>query len=913
MKIIKIFLGSSIIEFKDLRNSLSSFIDDLNRRFEKSHDFSLKLFRCDDGSQNPYITKDGTQCDIDRNVIDSDICLFIFGEKLGEFTKGEFDLAFKKYSENGNNFPKIAVYFKKNIRSDNDVVNFKNSLGKDMKYYYTEFDKDSIIKLSILVGLNIVLDNVFKLEIDNDVVLIDGDVALLNLEDIPQFKNNENLTKLKYEYKILNEKYLSLKILYSSEDTRKEVEDEYIKICSRKKYLENAISDLQDKIFKLSSDLMKQSLSGSFSERIYRAKEYLDNGDYDKALVVMDIDDIKSDYELEIKILEKNIKSKTLTYISELELRINILNSMVKKEDRFSLINETYLLIIDAVKKYGVRFDLCSAYLDFLCNQNEETLVIEKYVKSLLNIFEFYKDKINDSERGDAFFSIASFYDQRDNFELAEHYYMELLDLDDLDSVSDLKFSICMDRLCTGCIENKKYDKAQELLYLLFIVNDNFCKYDNVSKKDQHYLIRHLVNLAIFKSFGGNLNENEYLRKAKKILLENENTEDESYLDDAFYFYYQIGSLKNCDSICNEEYLLKAEEIIKKLIIINPSKYMPDALNLYKSLGRFYLFNDSLCKAVYYFSLATVAYNKIEVNNLFISENIRYEYHQNIGDFFLESGAFDESEKALLTAKNIIDQLVGRNRDKYCICLAIVYGSLGRLYSAKNNYEEAETYFSKSIKILEELNYTDNERNLNYAIICYEFGNFCNKQDKNAEAVKSYLKAIDICRNFQKSNHILTMIQFLCLSNISDIYTSIEQYALAEEYYLKAVEFNEKLLDYSIPKQVINVIRNIFNGLLIFKETGRNELYLKFLTEAVTYCDKLFETNESECYKTDLIYNIYFIYGKEMKEKREEDLATTNLMKSYQILEKCFSSNPEMFRTDYFEIMNEITDLLNFA
>ena len=88
MKIINIFIASSIEEFEKER----IFIGDYVRRFNElssGKGYMVRLFLCEDEYQN-------SQPVYDRQIQNSDIFISIIGKSLGEFTKHEIiDIADK--------------------------------------------------------------------------------------------------------------------------------------------------------------------------------------------------------------------------------------------------------------------------------------------------------------------------------------------------------------------------------------------------------------------------------------------------------------------------------------------------------------------------------------------------------------------------------------------------------------------------------------------------------------------------------------------------------------------------------------------------------------------------------------------------------------------------------------------------
>ena len=92
MKVLQIFIASSISEdtIKQDRAALSAYAERLNDRLVKE-DRYLRLILCEEEDQ--FVAQGGKQNEIDQKLIASNAALFLVGEKLGSFTRGELEVA----------------------------------------------------------------------------------------------------------------------------------------------------------------------------------------------------------------------------------------------------------------------------------------------------------------------------------------------------------------------------------------------------------------------------------------------------------------------------------------------------------------------------------------------------------------------------------------------------------------------------------------------------------------------------------------------------------------------------------------------------------------------------------------------------------------------------------------------------
>ena len=92
MKVLQIFIASSISEdtMKQDRAALSAYAERLNDRLVKEGRY-LRLILCEEEDQ--FVAQGGKQNEIDQKLIASNAALFLVGEKLGSFTRGELEVA----------------------------------------------------------------------------------------------------------------------------------------------------------------------------------------------------------------------------------------------------------------------------------------------------------------------------------------------------------------------------------------------------------------------------------------------------------------------------------------------------------------------------------------------------------------------------------------------------------------------------------------------------------------------------------------------------------------------------------------------------------------------------------------------------------------------------------------------------
>lgn len=151
MKIIKIFLASSIVEFKKERYELKAFINSLNDICVR-HDIYLEMKICEELSN--AVAMERKQNEYNELIRNSDYLFMLFGKDAGQYTIEEFDVALDHFQTNGA--PKIHIYFKRlpvGEIAEKSIFDFKERLNKELGYSYSEFVDLDTIKLNLMSEL----------------------------------------------------------------------------------------------------------------------------------------------------------------------------------------------------------------------------------------------------------------------------------------------------------------------------------------------------------------------------------------------------------------------------------------------------------------------------------------------------------------------------------------------------------------------------------------------------------------------------------------------------------------------------------------------------------------------------------------------------------------------------------------
>ncbi len=341
MKVIKIFLASSINEFKKERNELGRFILGVNNlNIEKGIYCHLELCENYDSSISARKRK---QDDYNEFIKGSDAVFVLFCEKAGDYTVEELKLAKNCFRENGK--PKVYTYFK-NFDENHltDEVRKAYELVKDeYKHFFGIFESIASIEVDILrVMYEIVSDDNLRLK-EKDGILYIGYEPIMNINELDYIKNNRAIT-------VLNEKITNLKnknadfiintfgYMLSEDELNDEISKSERDLNQKRTY---CIDSLEKRFEKMSN-------ATTFSHTLQCVMNAAAKGDYNSVKELLDLNDIK--LSIQQKMLEKKIRQREIWDREYLELYYLIGASVQTEDDETT--EEAFELIVDLIKTH---------------------------------------------------------------------------------------------------------------------------------------------------------------------------------------------------------------------------------------------------------------------------------------------------------------------------------------------------------------------------------------------------------------------------------------------------------------------------------------------------------------------------------------------------------------------------------
>ncbi len=591
MKRIRIFLASSIVDLKFDRIEIGNFFRQLNDIYIESGVY-FDLVMCEDYDNG--ISLEGKQSEFDKLLCDSDLVFFLFFSKVGEYTKHEFDIALESYKTKQK--PKIVTYFKCVDEADmvaEDVKSFMNMLDTELRHYYNVYREIDTLKLGIFMQIKLMRLDSTELAIENGKLMY-GKTQIAETKNIPMFGANDKLNRVRREYEEAEEKLRVAKIAFFENGTD-EAYLSFSEAASKKEEAEKALRDLEIAILAVAEKMYEVTSNGSkISDKQKAAYRYMERGEWELALTILDKDDILAELSHNEK-LGDAMQERIAINSREILQRIDVLRAAGLEKGGIDEVLSLYETVYNITIKHNLELKPLLEYAKFLheLNHDEDALRISE------KLSYFYSDPDRDVgidaraelflERGKICVGLKRYDESIENLKkgvgLADEIYSE----------NDARIAcLCADLrniLANALYFKDKFDEA----------------FQNYEQAMKYYEIAYALDpkykskvAMIYDNFGNILERYErlsealdYHLKAEKLYFEL-SQEDEKYKKSLSRCYHNTGlcydKLKNCDMA--EKYLLFSIKLREEIRQNNPASIEPVLSGSYLSLGLLYKENN---------------------------------------------------------------------------------------------------------------------------------------------------------------------------------------------------------------------------------------------------------------------------------------------------------------------------------
>ena len=321
MKTVKVFIASSE-ELHLERLEFTDMIQQLNKAL-KPRGIEIEPIKWE--YLDSSMSQERKQTEYNNALKECELCLVMYWTRLGEYTAEELTTAWESLKA-GDNPKKLYVYFKEPCNASQELKEFKDSFVTRYGHFYCKFENIDTLRLNFLLQFeqyqNAFLTSASIIEMGDSKILIDGK-EYVNLKNIQFVGNNEEYTELLSSIK------KTQKLLAITDEDDPEYE-EYLK----------ELEQLKDKQRKKEKTIWETALlitkfsASKCSERLSRAIELFNSGDDKGANAVLKEEEIDSDIERNLKLIELGEEGKKglVVNIDEYRLKIKVLHCSLNKD-----------------------------------------------------------------------------------------------------------------------------------------------------------------------------------------------------------------------------------------------------------------------------------------------------------------------------------------------------------------------------------------------------------------------------------------------------------------------------------------------------------------------------------------------------------------------------------------------------
>lgn len=834
MRIIRIFLASSIVEFANERMAIENFIRNISDKFEENYDVKIQPLLCE--NFDDAYSKIRKQEEYNEKIRNSDLCFFIFFTKAGEYTREEFEVARKKFEETGK--PKIYTYFKviKDEMAEQSLYDFMDELDKTLGHYYGTFEHIDTVKLRILLSLKLQEMDFLEIKTENGKCIVDGKVAM-HLENVAEFANNKSLELLQTEFKKIDAEYCQLKPIYAEGNCDNSFCKHYSEVATKRQNLIDEIEELQKLIFNISLQMSYDDVHGEISTRQKEAYRLFELGDYDGCMTVLNSKDIDDDFFRERKRIKEHDIAICRKYIKEHKTAIDILQTMKEYSGRFIEIEERYEKIIDIAFEHE-EIEIVYSYILYLREQNKQQKAIsicEKLIGLLTS-----KNKIFT----ELYIVLGGLYAEQNEPEKSENAFLkareevenvlkaEKTTLSEEELMVDL--ARCFVSLGDFYIQQRKIKKAEEYSFRALVI------LEKIERNCDYLIAECYYNIGRLYFEREKYKAHKYFADAITLLEPLAFENPEQYSSMLILCYNAISSLLisvacvvgvGCSSVNAVDYIKKSISLSEKLSKENFQKFSSDLAFSYcllarqlDSAGLYEYVKNHFNKALdMYVSMAQKSPEKFE-------KSVAHTQFE-IACFCLEQKELSEAEIYCLEALKRYENLEKNNREKFESSSALCNYMLGLICDKKGESLLAKKYYLVALSRFESLMKKSVRKYEPFvAITCFEMALI---EKRIIKRYKWMYRALLIAQKYPQNKLCIPINSFI-KNRKSFIHPKISS-----------------VIDYEEPYEVINDDDNIFfgqnNGCLI-DEIGDESEY-EFLT-SITFDDEkyivLLPVDESE-------------------------------------------------------------------
>lgn len=938
MKYIKIFLASSIVEFKQEREEFGTFIRRLNNIYAKRNIY-FELVVCEDISKE-FSTRRAQDLYNDE-IKDSQYFYIIVGKDLGERSLEEFDVALENFLSTG--YPLIMTYFYEFTGTDvkaKSVIDFMERLDKKLSHDYNLFSHFDSIKLDFLMAMHQNPELQSVVSFSDGTATVDGE-EVMDLDNVPIYGKNTSLQDLKNKKKELDKKFAAVAAKYASNPDDDNLYKELTVVSEERAKIAETFRKAEADVLSLCVDISK--LRSGDSQLTWREKEAIqltNQGDYEGALAILRDQEREKELAFAENIVDTHMEV-IKGYIKENLLRIKTLKAQGLTEEHVQEIDLCYEKIIELSLKYHIDGQNVYDYICFLLDQKRD------YDKAILliNRIESLSNKNSYLTQGQIFEILGyAFLGGKHDLNKGKEYYRKAIDyyepIENYKTYYRLQFAYNMLSRAYG-IEgnnqksldlahkslelNAKYKSNEGLIYSYLLlaerysIANDFAKSQECADKAYSYALQ-MNQKYPSDDYFENLLVKTLIKKGDIAKKRKEYDVASDYYKMALYMRKKLSkrnpfSMKSSLSLSYKDYgsalmnlnhykqaaeaLKESISLCRELCMINPQgeeHFLASTLSLY---------GETLANLSSYHEAADAHREALQIRKRLIGRDDGYLYDVLISTRALAYNLsnINQNEEAEKLYREAVDLAVqcANEKESYRNQPMISKQSLAWFLKNEMRLEEAEAIAGEIVE--EEKQFIENDRNGNTYSLAWIFNCLgCTHfmQEKYNLAEKELFEALDYYIQYEKVETQFNKLDFSKLyHNLAECYYRSGDYVKAEVYAIECYSRREELFNTDRDDLDIYMLDILWICGQVYRELNQYEKSEEYFKASLSFADKLYNICPDAF--EDAQAKVFVGYAKLLMRTNRIDEANDYCSRAVKSYCKLIKIAPQKYKKDNLE------------
>jgi tetratricopeptide (TPR) repeat protein len=420
--------------------------------------------------------------------------------------------------------------------------------------------------------------------------------------------------------------------------------------------------------------------------------------------------------------------------------------------------------------------------------------LVRESITHLENSIRSWRDSFTESDLTLLFVGIGNFYQGQGNYDLAEPWLREFLEVKQRLGEEHLDIALSMAHLATLYLSQGKYEEAKPLYISTLEM------YKRLLGEEHPYVATSQNNLALLYRALGEYEKAEPLfcsaLEMYKRLLGEEHLDVALSLGNLSLLYESQGKYKEAEPLC-----LSALELRKRLLgeeHLDVASSLGNLALLYRAQGKYK-------EAEFLFRSALEMYKRLlGEEHPYVASSLN-----NLAGLYRYQGKYEEAEALYRSALEKRERIFGEEHPDVATSL----NNLALLYESQGKYKEAESLCRSS---LEKRKRIFGEEHPDVAMSLNNLAGLYRAQEKYEEAEPLFCSALEMYKRLLGGDHPLVATS---LNNLAELYRTQGKYEEAEPLYRSSLEILKRLLGEEHP----DVATSLNNLAGLYESQGKYE------------------------------------------------------------------------------------------